>query len=150
MPEPPAIPNPPPTTRRAALGVAARACAALLIPSLAQAAVRLPRRRLPHPDPRPGVDASHILPPEKVGEHPDAVPAFEEARAIPGILDGLGCACGCAERAGKRSLLSCYEEDGMALDCEICQGEARLAYRLHGKGRTLAEIRDAVDARYGG
>ena len=150
MQEPRAFSNPGLTSRRAAIALAAGAVAALLIPSAARAAIRLPLRRLPHPAPRPGIDASHVLPSEKVAEHPDAVPAFEEARAIPGILDGLGCACGCADRPGKRSLLSCYEEDGMALDCEICQAEARLAYRLHGKGRTLAEIREAVDARYGG
>ena len=77
------------------------------------------------------------------------MPAFDEARTIPQILDGIRCHCGCADLPGKRSLLSCYEEDGMALDCDICQGEARLAYRLHARGRTLAEIRAAIDARYG-
>ena len=77
------------------------------------------------------------------------MPAFDEARTIPQILDGIRCHCGCADLPGKRSLLSCYEEDGMALDCDICQGEGRLAYRLHARGRTLAEIRAAIDARYG-
>ena len=90
-----------------------------------------------------------MLPPGKVREHPGAVPAFDEARTIPQILDGIRCHCGCADLPGKRSLLSCYEEDGMALDCDICQGEGRLAYRLHARGRTLAEIRAAIDARYG-
>ncbi|HYC32165.1 MAG TPA: PCYCGC motif-containing (lipo)protein [Gemmatimonadales bacterium] len=137
------MPDPALLSRRAALGLLASACAGLLT-----GASRRPR--VPHPDPRPGIDASHILPPERVAEYPDAVAAFDEARAIPGILDGLRCQCGCADRPGKRSVLSCYEEDGMALDCEICRGVARLAYRLHGKGRSLAEIRDAVDARYGG
>jgi hypothetical protein len=140
-----------PTTRRTAIGALARGVAALVLaPATGLTAAAIPPRRLPHPDPRPGIDASRMLPPERVAGHPDAVPAFDEARTIPGVLDGLGCACGCAGRPGKRSLLSCYEEDGMALDCEICQGEARLAYRLHRKGRTLAEIREAVDARYGG
>ena len=142
MPDRPSISRSAPVTRRGALGLLAAPCAALLI------GARRPRRN-PHPDPRPGVDASRILSPERVAEYPDAVAAFEEARAIPGILDGLRCQCGCADRPGKRSVLSCYEDDGMALDCEICRGVARLAYRLHGKGRTLAEIRDAVDARYG-
>ena len=49
-----------------------------------------------------------------------------------------------------RSLLSCYEgEEAMALECEICEGQARLAYRLHRKGRSLDQIRAAIDARYG-
>jgi len=130
-------------TRRAMLGALARASAGLLIAGRASA-----RATGPHPDPRPGIDASHLPAPEKVAEHPDAVPAYDEARTIPEILDGIRCQCGCAEQPGHRSLLSCYE-DGMATDCDICQGQARLAYRLHAKGRTLAQIRSAIDSRYG-
>ena len=131
-------------TRRAMLGTLARACAGLLIAGRASA-----RATGPHPDPRPGIDASRLPPPAKVAEHPDAVPAYDEARTIPEILDGIRCQCGCAEQPGHRSLLSCYE-DGMAMDCDICQGQARLAYRLHAKGRTLEQIRSAIDSRYGG
>jgi hypothetical protein len=36
----------------------------------------------------------------------------------------------------------------MARHCEICQGQARLALRLHASGKTLDEIRAAIDARY--
>jgi len=130
-------------TRRAMLGALARACAGLLIAGRASA-----RATGPHPDPRPGIDASHLPAPETVAERPDAVPAYDEARTIPEILDGIRCQCGCAEQPGHRSLLSCYE-DGMAIDCDICQGQARLAYRLHAKGRTLDQIRSAIDSRYG-
>ncbi len=130
-------------TRRAMLGALARACAGLLIAGRASA-----RATGPHPDPRPGIDASHLPPPAKVAEHPGAVPAYDEARTIPEILDGIRCQCGCAEQPGHRSLLSCYE-DGMAMDCDICQGQARLAYRLHAKGSTLDQIRSAIDSRYG-
>ena len=131
-------------TRRAMLGALARACAGLLIAGRASA-----RATGPHPDPRPGIDASHLPPPQKVAAHPDAVPAYDEARAIPEVLDGIRCQCGCDDQPGHRSLLSCYE-DGMAMDCEICQGQGRLAYRLHAKGRTLDQIRSAIDSRYGG
>ena len=130
-------------TRRAMLGALARACAGLLIAGRASA-----RATGPHPDPRPGIDASHLPAPEKMAEHPDALPAYDEARTIPEILDGIRCQCGCAEQPGHRSLLSCYE-DGMAMDCDICQGQARLAYRLHANGRTLDQIRSAIDSRYG-
>jgi hypothetical protein len=130
-------------TRRAMLGALARACAGLLIAGRASA-----RATGPHPDPRPGIDASHLPAPETVAERPDAVPAYDEARTIPEILDGIRCQCGCAEQPGHRSLLSCYE-DGMAMDCDICQGQARLAYRLHAKGRTLDQNRSAIDSRYG-
>jgi hypothetical protein len=115
------------------------------------AACRRTGRRGPHPDPRPGIDASHVAAPETVRSHPRAVPAFDEARTIPEILDGIRCQCGCADEAGMRSLLSCYEgEEAMALDCDICEGQARLAYRLHGQGQSLDQIRAAIDARYGG
>jgi hypothetical protein len=50
---------------------------------------------------------------------------------------------------GKYSLLSCFEADGMAGHCEVCQNEGRLAYRLHKQGKTLKEIRAAIDAKFG-
>ena len=37
----------------------------------------------------------------------------------------------------------------MARICPICQGEGRVAVRLHREGRTLAEIREAIDAQFG-
>jgi len=107
------------------------------------------RRRGPHPTPRPGVNASKVLPDSALTESPDALPAFAAARRVPQILDGIRCHCGCADLAGFYSLLSCYEGDGMARMCEICQGQARLADRLHAAGRSLDEIRAAIDAKYG-
>src|SRR4051812_18966217 len=130
-------------TRRAMLGALSRACAGLLIAGRASA-----RATGPHPDPRPGIDASHLPSRDRVAQHPDAVPAYDEARAIPEVLDGIRCQCGCDDQPGHRSLLSCYE-DGMAMDCEICQGQARPASRLPPKGRPLAQIRSATDSRYG-
>ena len=49
---------------------------------------------------------------------------------------------------GFYSLLSCYESDAMARDCAVCQGQARLATRLHRLGKSLDEIRAAIDAKY--
>jgi hypothetical protein len=77
-----------------------------------------------------------------------AITTFGEVRQIPQIVDGIRCHCGCAKTTGFYSLLSCYEGDGMAQDCHICQGQGRMAFRLHNEGKTLAEIRDAIDARY--
>ena len=70
-------------------------------------------------------------------------------REIPQIVDGIRCQCGCADLPGFYSLLSCYESEGMARWCEICQGEGRLAARLYKTGKTLDEIRAAIDARFG-
>ena len=60
---------------------------------------RLRRGGGPHPHPRPGIDASRIARPEVVRAHPEAVPAFDEARAIPEILDGIRCKFCCADQA---------------------------------------------------
>lgn len=74
---------------------------------------------------------------------------FDLVREIPQIVDGIRCQCGCANLPGFYSLLSCYESEGMARWCDICQGEGRLASRLHKAGKTLDEIRAAIDARFG-
>jgi hypothetical protein len=107
------------------------------------------RQPHPHPTPRPGVDASHVLPPEALADYPRARAAFAEVRQIPAIVDGIRCQCGCEEMPNHYSLLSCYEVGGMARECEICQGQGRLAFRLHNEGRSLAEIREAIDERFG-
>lgn len=102
-----------------------------------------------HPDPRPGIDASQVMTAEELGDLPDSVKAiYEQVREIPQVMDGLGCYCGCSVRPGYRSLLTCYYPDGMAMGCNICQGQARLAYRRHSEGQTLEEIRRAIDARF--
>ena len=103
----------------------------------------------PHPTPRPGIDASKVLTPDKLTEHPAAEPVFEMVRKIPQVVDGIRCQCGCAELPEFYSLLSCYEADGMAQHCVICQGEAKLAFRLHEQGKSLDEIRAAIDAKFG-
>ena len=102
-----------------------------------------------HPDPRPGVDASRVLTRERLTEHPEAAPVFDMVREIPQIADGLHCYCGCAEDPDFRSLLSCFEGEGMAQMCQACQGQARLAHRLHRQGKTLRQIRAAIDAKFG-
>jgi hypothetical protein len=103
-----------------------------------------------HPTPRPGITAAKVLTRKQLGdEHADAGPVFDMVRQIPHIVDGIRCRCGCAELEGNYSLLSCYEGQGMAGHCEVCQGEGRLAYRLHKQGKSLNEIRAAIDAKFG-
>lgn len=128
--------------------------AAALVGALAAAprgawALVSPRPRGPHPAPRPGITAAKVLAAPALAGFEDAIATFDKVRQIPQIVDGIRCQCGCADLPGFYSLLSCYEESGMARWCEICQGEGNLVFRLHSEGRTLAEIREAVDARYG-
>jgi hypothetical protein len=126
----------------------------LLLGGLA-AAAGLPRRALargafpgPHPEPRPGITAAKVL---KAGQidNPELRVIFDKVREIPQVVDGIRCNCGCADLEGFYSLLSCYEEKGMAQHCLICQGQATLAHELHKKGWSLNGIRTAVDAKYG-
>lgn len=102
-----------------------------------------------HPDPRPDVDASRVLTAEQLSDAPHAIPIYDGVREIPQIADGIRCYCGCADLPGYRSLLTCYEEGGMAKYCEICQGQGRLAHRRWKEGQSLDQIRRATDARYG-
>jgi len=102
-----------------------------------------------HPEPRPGIDGSSVLDAGQLADAPHVIEIYDGVREIPGIIDGIRCYCGCAELPTTRSLLSCYEEGGMARFCAICQGEARLAYRRRKEGQSLEQIRRAVDARFG-
>ena len=103
--------------------------------------------QMKHPVPRRGIDASRVLAAKEI-EHggPETHEAFDLVRQIPQVVDGLRCHCGCSEMEGYYSLLSCFEKDGMAQHCEVCQGLARLAHRMHRAGHSLDRIRAAVDA----
>ena len=101
-----------------------------------------------HPEPRPGIDASKVLPSDKL-KNPKAAPVFDMVRKMPQIIDGIRCECGCADDPGSYSLLSCFEGDAMAQECVVCQGEARLAFSMHQFRRPLARIREAIDRQFG-
>ena len=103
----------------------------------------------PHPTPRPGITGAKVLTKQQLADHPKLIPLFDSVREVPQIIDGIHCNCGCTNPPTFYSLLSCYEGKGMARDCYICQGQARLAVRLHKEGKSLDEIRAAVDAKFG-
>jgi hypothetical protein len=73
--------------------------------------------------------------------------AYQIAKEIPEVLDSLHCYCECKKNFGHKSLLSCYVDDHGAY-CDICMDEAFMAYELHKQGKSVAEIRRAVDERY--
>ena len=137
------------TSRRAFLSLLPM----LLVPRLARA---LPGARFigfdadprpKHPEPRPGITAAKVLPATAL-HSPDAIAAFDMARQVPEVLDGIRCSCGCADLKGYYSLLSCFEDGGMAQHSVICQGEARLAFKLHKDGWSLNGIRRSIDAAF--
>ena len=137
--------------RRTFLAAGVTALGALLVPGRRASAARgragVP---VPHPTPRAGITGANVPTREQLADAPQLVALFEGVRAIPEVIDGIRCNCGCAQSDGFYSLLSCYEgKEAMARHCAICQGQGRLAVRLHQAGRSLDAIRAAVDAKFG-
>lgn len=106
---------------------------------------RAMRAEVKHPEPRPGITGEHVLADDAVSEK--SRKAYAAARAHPEVMDGLFCHCDCGERDGRRSLLECFESK-MPQSCGICRGEAELAGEMASEGKTLAEIRQAIDKKF--
>lgn len=91
--------------------------------------------------------------------HPDTRTAYAYALARPDVLQWLPCYCGCVGM-GHGSNLDCFlepRENGAPIAfeqhasvCDVCVRTALLAQRMIGDGRTMIEIRAAVDAEFGG
>ena len=133
------------TTRRQFLAACSTTAAALLVSD--RRAWASPTT--PHPTPRPGITGAKVLTKEELANTPKFIPLFDAIREIPQVADGIRCNCGCPSPPAFYSLLSCYEGKGMARDCIVCQGQGRLAVRLHKEGKSLDQIRAAIDAKFG-
>jgi len=83
-----------------------------------------------------------------------AIHATRRARGVrrraqaAATLDGVYCHCDCSKHSGHRSLLTCYESTHAAY-CDICMGEAMMASSMVGQGKSLTEIRAAIDRQFG-
>lgn len=136
-------------SRRAALKLAA---VTVLLPVRPRAllAAAVPRDHSIHPVPRKGITGARVATAALLRNSSHLIELFDGVRAIPQVVDGIRCHCGCADLDGHYSLLTCYEgEDAMAKICPICQGMGRVAVRMAKAGRSLDDIRAAVDAQYG-
>jgi Protein of unknown function with PCYCGC motif len=138
-------------SRRRFLGACGALVTAAIAPGVLEAAI--PKHRhgsSPHPTPRPGITGVNVATHEQLADKPQFIELFDSVRNVPEVIDGIRCNCGCADNKGFYSLLTCYEgKDAMAKGCTVCQGQGRLATRLHKLGKSLAEIRAAVDAKFG-
>jgi hypothetical protein len=103
-----------------------------------------------HPDPRPGITGEHVLTRDQIGKRKKIVyDAYDYAREHPEIFDGIYCSCDCSKgKAGHRSLLACYES-AQPTGCMACQEEGEFVGKLAAEGKSLSEIRAAVDKEYG-
>ena len=139
-----------PRTRRQFLAACATVLAGALIPRSAAALPGTRKHPDPHPTPRPGITGAKVATREQLADKPKLLELFDSVREIPEVVDGIRCNSGCSHMDGFYSLLSCYEgKAAMARDCPICQGQGRLAVRLHKAGKSLDEIRVAIDAKFG-
>lgn len=102
----------------------------------------------PHPTPRPGITGAKVLPQSRVPRTPGANEAYAAAREAAATLDGVYCHCDCSKHARHRSLLTCFESEHGAY-CDICMGEAMLAGGMAKQGKSLTEIRSAIDRQFG-
>jgi hypothetical protein len=100
-----------------------------------------------HPAPREGLTAADVAPPSRYADYPRIAEVYAMAAQIPHVLDGVYCHCDCSKHSDHRSLLTCFQDDHGAA-CDVCLTEASLAFRMVGEGRSLKEIRKAVDRLY--
>ena len=137
-------------SRRAFLACGATTLGALLIPTRTARAAGLHfPLPSPHPTPRVGITGAKVLTKEQLAGKPQLVGLFDAVRAIPEVIDGIRCNCGCAQFDSFYSLLSCYEGyDSFAMECSICHVQCLLAVRLHNAGTSLYALRAAVDAHF--
>jgi hypothetical protein len=100
-----------------------------------------------HPEPRAEIGAEHVVPAQRYEAYPRVQQVYEMVAEIPHVIDGIYCYCDCSEHAGHYSLLDCYNSDHAAR-CDICLSEAAMAHRMHKDGKSLDQIRTAIDHLY--
>lgn len=80
--------------------------------------------------------------------------AYRFAKENPqGVLSKVRCYCGCLEQDHKNNRDCFFNEDGsfdlMGLNCGLCIKTALTAKEMLAQGKTVDEISDYVDARWG-
>lgn len=100
-----------------------------------------------HPEPRAEIGAEHVVPGQRYAAYPRVKEVYEMVAEIPGVIDGIYCYCNCSEHSGHYSLLDCYHSDHAAR-CDVCLSEGAMAYRMHKDGKSLDQIRSAIDHLY--
>jgi uncharacterized protein with PCYCGC motif len=73
--------------------------------------------------------------------------AYEAVSRIPATIAQMPCYCHCDRGMGHKSLHSCFEDDHAA-HCAVCVDEALMVYGLQKEGRSAAEIREQIIARF--
>lgn len=100
-----------------------------------------------HPEPRAGITGVEVADASRYAAYPRVAETYRMAEEIAAVLDGLYCYCECNDHSGHYSLLDCFRDDHGAA-CDICLTQAQIAYRMTKEGKSLDEIRTAIDRLY--
>ncbi len=119
--------------------------AALLIVALF--ATRRDAQGAQHPKPRATASAASVVPASRYESYPRIKETYAEVAQVPKVVDGVYCYCHCEENMGHYSLLDCFSSDHAA-NCDVCLSEGALAYKMTRDGKTLDQVRHAVDQLY--
>jgi hypothetical protein len=97
--------------------------------------------------------------PQYVHTHPDTSAAYAYALARPDVVQWLPCYCGCGAM-GHGSNLDCYYKpraagtpivfEEHASYCDVCVKTTLMAEQMLRDGKTLLQVRAAVDSAFGG
>lgn len=84
-----------------------------------------------------------LIPATNFRRYPLVERAYQDAAEVPGVFAQQPCYCHCDKSAGHHSLLDCYASDHAA-GCLICIKEALLVEQMTQRGKSPAEIRQAI------
>jgi hypothetical protein len=73
--------------------------------------------------------------------------AYAAAKKHAAVLEHIYCYCRCKENHGHRALVECFESEHGSM-CDVCMHEALTAAEMTEKGKTPAEIQQAIDSYY--
>jgi len=102
--------------------------------------------------------SANILPSFLDNQHEDIRLVYEVAGKATDILEWIPCYCGCGDSVGHRSNLNCFiaetREDGSIVwddhgtRCLVCLEIAVESVQMAQQGKSLKEIREAIDTKY--
>ena len=102
--------------------------------------------------------SADILPSFLDNQHEDIRLVYQVAGKATDILEWMPCYCGCGDSVGHRSNLNCFiaetKEDGSVVwddhgtRCLVCLEIAVESVQMAKEGKSLKEIRDAIDSKY--
>ncbi|PID14650.1 hypothetical protein CSV63_11180 [Sporosarcina sp. P34] len=114
---------------------------------------------LPNGDLQEVTASADILPSFLDDKPEDMRKVYQVAANATEILEYMPCYCGCGDSAGHKSNMNCFldevREDGSVVwddhgtRCLVCLEIAVKSVQMKQDGKSMKEIRDAIDAEYG-